>query len=164
MLKDGMVQPPTRYWVDPIPWYSGISRLAGILDKRCQTSGGNYWEWGQARSRKIIFPNGIFGPFWATKTDETCHPKRRRLKSLTKLAEKKVPAVFEFDVNYPDLVNPQAKKTKQYPFIPKCLQRSNKKPCKKKIQFGASLTALIGVIVHSFTCQAVLYVQNTSCK
>ena len=75
MLKNGFVQPPTGYWVDPIPWYGVKTRLVGIMAKKCKNSGGDYWEGGQARSRKIIFPNGIFGPFWATKTDETGHPK-----------------------------------------------------------------------------------------
>ena len=157
----GWFNHPTRYWVDPIPCNSGKSRLVGNMAKKCKNSGGDHWEGGQAISRKLIFPNGIFGPFWATKTDETGHPKRRRLKSLTKLAEKKVPAVFEFNVNYPDLVNPQKKKTKTvyiHSYWNVCKDRTKNRV--KKIQFGATLKALLGVIVYSFTCQAVLYVEK----
>lgn len=52
MWKNGStVQPPSRYWVDPIPCNSGKSRLVGILAKKCKNSGGEWWLLGRGTSQ-----------------------------------------------------------------------------------------------------------------
>lgn len=108
MLKNGLVQPPTR---DP---------RQKIYE---------FWWWLLGRGTSQISENHISKRhLWPILSDQNWRnwsSQKKASQKPYKIGWKKVPAVFEFNVSYPDLVNPQKKK--QYPFILKCLQKIEQK-------------------------------------